>query len=665
MSSVGINELYKLVRADIEDRKTWEDRQGTAYKLRFNQIKRRLKPFPAAADLAWPLIDTAIEKIKPAYIEQVLGPELIGDFSSKNETGDGFKTAVSKWFDWRVKKCSNFERQIQHVIDTFCQNGKGFCKTMWDPINQRVRDESIYPTHCVVPITTEELAEADRCAHIMQISKQRYKRVADVFGYNPDPDFIDSIVGRGKENSNYDDSKKLREGLGWHSKSDIIVLWEVYERLANKQIKVWTFSPLMPEEEVRPPFMMPYSHKKIPIVQYDFEITDVGFYSPRGVAEIIQLYQNLLKMLLDMEMDYMISCNRPIWQPAEGAPATTYSNINLMPGEVLNARLTPLQFPTPPLDFTQRQQNVRGIAQERIMQVDYGLTDQNNPQNPKDRTATELNQLGAVKESGINMKARVFGPSLRQTLQMHWDLELQFRTDDLGYYYKRKYEQLDENALEQVYELEVSGGKDGYSREKRLQKLVQLRTMFAQMPYFKDDQCCRKIIETIDPDLIDDLFIDLNAENAQQILKQYDEISSMILGANPPVAPGDQDKDHIAAIEAFKSYCQTHPDKQVMIDVQVRIIQHEDAHLVAWRQKDPKGYAMQLQKVQGIQVMNKKLLLGILAQTEQGPGGGALGGGPPGGPPPIGGASGPPVSPAGMPVAPQGVPPAVAGPGGP
>lgn len=625
--------LFKLIKNDIDDRKVWEERQATAYKLRFNQVRRRLRPYPHAADYSWPLIDTAIDKIKPAYIEQIFGPEFIANFAAKNKVGEGFVIAVSQWFDWRVKKRSNFEKQAHILIDTMCQNGSGFLKTMWDPTKKQTRHESIYPTNVVFPIYTEELSEADRVAHVMLISKQRYLRVGETYGYNMDEEFVRTICGKPTETS-YQEAKELREGLGWHSKNDIIVLWEVYEKTASNQIKVHTFSPMHPNEQVRDPFTLPYQHNKIPIVQYFFEITDGGVYSPRGVAETIQLYQQLLKTLLDMDMDYVFQCNRPVWMPAEGAPATNYQNFGLAPGQVINARLQPLQFPTPPLDFMERQQNIRAIAQERIMTSDYGIGDQSNSGQGK-KTAREVSELGAVKESGVNLKSRIADMSINQTLQMTWSLELQFRGDDLDYFYKRQFKTLDDAALEHVYELEAAGGKDGFSRDKLLQKYVQIYNMFRGQPFFKDPAMAKKIFEVTDPDLINSVFEELQIENANQILKQYDETQAMVNGAQVPVSPEDHDQDHVTAIEAQINYFKSHPDKMLMPDVQIRVITHEDQHLAQWKQKDPRGYAQNLMMIKQIMARNKQIAQGLaqMAQQQlQAAQGGQVPGQPPGAP---------------------------------
>jgi hypothetical protein len=38
------------------------------------------KPWPKAADLHWPLIDTAIEKLKPLFLQQALGMDVVASF---------------------------------------------------------------------------------------------------------------------------------------------------------------------------------------------------------------------------------------------------------------------------------------------------------------------------------------------------------------------------------------------------------------------------------------------------------------------------------------------------------------------------------------------------------------------------------------------------------
>jgi hypothetical protein len=602
-------EIFKLIKSDIDERRQWEDRQATAYKLRHGQVKRRTKPFKSASDFGWPLVDMFVEKHKPAYVEQVFGPEKICSFFSKNAQGQGFTTAVAEWFDYRVKHKSDFPRAIQHAIDYHLVGGKAFVKTFWDCDLNCVRDQMIPGPLFVVPPWTEQIddgfTKADRACHIIHLSTLTYKRIGGGLGYNLDDDFIKSISGKGEEKM-YELARELKEGISYHKKEDMIVLWEVYERLPSGKLKVHTLSPMHPEEQIRDDFMFPYDHGRIPVVAYDFEITDPGFYSPRGLGEICALPQSILKMLIDMEFDYLQFVNRPIFKPGPNNPAVNYENLELIPGQVINVDLVPITWPAPPMDFTEKQEKIRSIWEQRIATPDYGIGDQEAAGQGR-KTATEVSQLGAVKESGVNLHARVFGSSLSETLKMHWKLELQYNKKDLNYFYQREYKTLDSGALQDIYELEPNGGKDGYSREKQLQKLVQIWQMFQGSPNINFGELCKRILENVDPQLVKAIFIPTNQSQNDQMLKQAEEIGAMKLGFNPVPDPTDNHLAHIQTIEVFKQYAKSNPEASVGPDVQLRVMQHEDAHIETLKKQSPPQYRANKAMLDKIEHDNKAL----------------------------------------------------------
>ncbi len=61
MTEKGRSELQGQILTSIEQRSPWELRQTRWYELRHHGLRRTNKPWPKAADLHWPLIDTAIE----------------------------------------------------------------------------------------------------------------------------------------------------------------------------------------------------------------------------------------------------------------------------------------------------------------------------------------------------------------------------------------------------------------------------------------------------------------------------------------------------------------------------------------------------------------------------------------------------------------------------
>ncbi len=74
------NALQGQIVEAVEQRSPWELRQTRWYELRHHGLRRTNKPWPKAADLHWPLIDTAIEKLKPLFLQQALGMDVVASF---------------------------------------------------------------------------------------------------------------------------------------------------------------------------------------------------------------------------------------------------------------------------------------------------------------------------------------------------------------------------------------------------------------------------------------------------------------------------------------------------------------------------------------------------------------------------------------------------------
>src|SRR6266550_479270 len=451
------NEIYGRIKQDLDDRAIWEKRQSVAYKMRWGPMRRRQRPFRGSADYHYPLIDTVIEKLKPYYIEQVLAPELLASFYAKNKAGEQFTDAVSQWFDYRIRQVSNFKKQFAHTVDFFLVGGKGFLKQYWCSQRKRVIFESIPPIMVVVPPWTEEINEpdgpsADRLTHIIHMSRDEYERIGASRGFNLDPAFIDRIAGSmSTDHAAQEDAKSFWEGIGWHHSKDMIVLWENYERTASG-IQVHTLSPKRSDEGIRPDFSLPYNHGQFPITEYNYEITDKGFYSSRGVSEIIGLYQAILKTLLDGKFDYITYCNRPIFQPKEGSTPVNPQNQELVPGQIITAGIEPVTWPAPPIDFNEEQRSIASIAEQRIQIPDFGQGNQQMSPGKAPKTATEVAQIGSVMAQGVNLRARTLRDSITQSYKQAWSLELQYNSDDLNFFYRENYLKLDPRAREDVYE---------------------------------------------------------------------------------------------------------------------------------------------------------------------------------------------------------------------
>ena len=578
------SELFAEICDDLKDRQAWEGRQILWSRMRGPGVKRTRKPWPGAADMHVPIGDTIIGKLKAYYVQWVFGPELLASFYSLSDQGDSYTDSVAQWFDYQVRECSNFSTMAICAIDSCLQNGMGFLKPYWDSRKERLAFASIHPYFIITPPWTQELNEADRVVHVMHMSKDEYLRSAENKGYNTDEDFIDSITGEGKPDSKYEDQRYTAEGLSYSRLKDLIILWEVYVRGSDDQIEVQTFSPLQPDEPARAPFRLPYQHKQIPIIQLPYELMDPGFYSSRGVMELVQMYEASACKMWNEKLDFMSIANRPVLSTQGGS--VNAQNIRWEPGAVYDSVLQLVQQPAPPVDFDQEVQNNRSMAEQRVGIPDFGIGDQADSAG-KNKTATETNAITTVMQQSNDLRARVTKNSITSVFEQAWSILRQYKKNDLDYFWRNERITLDDAALDNAYVLRPNGSVDGYSREKEIQKLMQLRQMAQGSPWIKVPEIDRKIIELMDSQWINQVFIEPEDVQADQQEDQAIENSVMLDGFLPRVLPNDDHVIHLTILDGFIGWTQN-PTNGIKIAPVVlpTFLQHGMDHIQAARQ-DP------------------------------------------------------------------------------
>ena len=163
-------ELYDLVANDIASRTRWEVRQGLWYQMRNDGLRRKHKPWPNAADMHFPLIDTTINKLKPSFFQQAMGLDVIATFVPMRSQLAGYTTAAEQWFNYKLHEKSNFATEVMSWIDHMLLSGHGILKVFWDTSSKEVRFQSVAPMYMIVPPWTKYIEGADRVCQLMPMS---------------------------------------------------------------------------------------------------------------------------------------------------------------------------------------------------------------------------------------------------------------------------------------------------------------------------------------------------------------------------------------------------------------------------------------------------------------------------------------------------------------
>jgi len=528
----------------LRDRKEWEDRQSVWYEMRHHGLRRKQKPWPGAADMHFPLIDSTIDKFKPFYYQQVFGMEHVASFISMKSQDTKFTSATGQWFDYRLKYKTNFDTAVLTLIDYMLMEGVAVVKPFWDNERRRLAFRAFDPIFFVVPWDTQDIHEnADRMTEIVRYSKLQYQRLGDQ--YNQDPAALKRICGKGETPQKVDD-KYRREGLTYGERDDQIIIYETYERTASGWM-VHFYSPLAPDIQIRPSMGIPYKHGKPPYITFFMEVKDEGFYSARGVPEILAPFESALCKTWNEKLDAMTLYNRPIYSSEGGlAPA---QNQRLKPGQIVNFKLTPVVNPAPGISFDQEMINERMVAEYRIGMPDYG---QGQAINTKERkTATEVQNIANLMGQGVDLRARIFRNSLTELYEQCYSLYMQYDKEALDYYYQGELLNVPQEALHDDYLIRPSGSADSFNKQLRYQKAVNRFQMFNNHPFVNQGELAKSVLEEDDPRLVKTLYVEPQLANNDHMEEQADEIGNMINGFDVQVHPHDRHEIHLQALLFF------------------------------------------------------------------------------------------------------------------
>ena len=416
------DDLYDAVVSDIDARKQWATKQPVWYAIRRDGLRRKHKPWPGAADLHYPLVDTVVDKLKPFYCNQIFATERVADFVSEDPQDNEDVLAASWWFDFKLKHESNLEDAIYLAIDAMLVYGRTIVKGYWHNDSKSICYDAIEPLYIIVPEGTQDIRYAERIVHVQHLTPWEYKHGPMSKHYKQEKDFIKMITGGTPEHGDeggLQGHRRTSEGITHSESQECIVLWEIYERQKDLHYKVHTISPARPREDIRPSFLLPskrYLEDQPPISPFvDFTMERIGksWYSPRGVAEILVAHETSLTKMWNSKHDAMSIYNQPMLTASKDVPIT--ANIRCYPGQIIPFAVQAIQIGAPPISYDQEMANTRAVAEQRISVPDFGIGEKGFETNntvKEAKTATEVQAIMATGNQIIDMRARIFRKAL-------------------------------------------------------------------------------------------------------------------------------------------------------------------------------------------------------------------------------------------------------------
>lgn len=592
----------------LTSRSVWENKQRLYYQMRHDGLRRAKKPFPMAADGHYPEIDMAIRKAKPFWMGQVVAGDRLAVFTSlKQGDLELAQEAAADYFDFVLTQKSLFLRKLRVAIDEMLLRGRGVIKITVNPLdNYALVVEAINPLYILMPQMADDFSDADEWVHVKHMTVTAYQRLDD--RYDKDPLTLAKI--KGSENfenfSTLTEDKRTREGITHTTNAENIIIWEHWTKSSNGW-RVNTYSPHAPEKALRDPFCCPYTFAgkpSCPFFSLPMEVKDEGWYSPRGLGELLAPVEQYLTKLWNEKADGMTFANRPLYTGDK--EIQNAANYRWAPGEYIPGNIKGVQQGAPPFSYDQEIMFARSIGEQLSQAPDFGIVQPGGQGDAggKARTATENQRIAALTQAGSNDNAIIFRERLADIYKHIWGLMLMFKAKDLTYYAAGEIGTLPEQALHDAYLITPDGSPDGWNRVARFQKAVGRMQVFTGNPNVNMEVLTRDALAADDARIAQKAFIPTNAKGASETEDEAIEIVALVSGFPMSVKPGE---DHAARIKILVGWLMAQSQKGMPVDptARQRVQEHLAVHWQYLQKTQPqaaKQLAMEiLQMEQGMQ----------------------------------------------------------------
>jgi hypothetical protein len=593
--------LCARTKEHLSGRHAWEKRQDIWYKMRHHGLRRMRMPFPNAADLHYPLIDTAIEKLTPFYLQQFTSAALLADFIATDGVKERPEDADSaaRYFDYYLKHKTNFEDEHEPLIDAMLLGGRSILKIRWDSEEDELNFDTIDPLFFIVPPMTKKLQKADFITEVIQLSPEQYKNISV---YKQDEDFIKKLLTKGDENGDGEETneaKYQREGLT--SPDDkTIVIWQTYrkewivekksETKVNpltgqvitieveekvKRVRVYTYAPHMPNEPVRAVFTLPYAHNEYPFVDFPREEKEKRWYAPRGVSERLAPFEAYICKVWNEKADAMTFYNNPIYT-TNGQTIANPSNIRFTPGSVFTTAIQRIDSGNPPISFDQEMINTRVTAESLEQVPDFGMGKQQDFS--QRRTATEIQAISQMSSASQDARAGLFRKRLKAVYKQAWALIKQFAKDSkLEFIQDGEQKIADSTILQRSFEISPAGAANSWNKQYKANVALQILNVFRNDPNINQIALKKIVIENLTPEHLAELIIDPMHE--QVIRKTLQDLQNF--EAQGGVVPPEAKKQALDLIQHhFNAIKSANPQAAAMLAQQLgQALQPQQAQL--------------------------------------------------------------------------------------
>lgn len=231
------------------------------------------------------------------------------------------------------------------------------------------------------------------------------------------------------------------------------------------------------------PFTGPF--KEWPVVKFEFEHTSTRHYSPRGIAELVTVFQGTVNKLHNSRLDAIQITLSPMLQKRSNAGRVERS-IRFMPGAIIPVQtvgdIAPLQMDTSGLLQSLNEENVtKGLAEQYIGTFDPGVLSQNAQDR---RTATEIEAVLSQTQTIFSNDADLFQAGMAKVFSQIWKYDNDLGREDLFFRVTGEEEPIQAKRHEIAFDFDIvpAGTPANTSQPLQLARVREAISMFINDP---------------------------------------------------------------------------------------------------------------------------------------------------------------------------------------
>lgn len=594
--------IHQRALQALRDRGQWEDKQRLYYRMRHEGVRRVAPPFQGAADMHYPLIDGAVDRMKPMYWGQLFASRRLADFVGMTQALRPVQESAADFFDYVVKEETQFASELMSACDTMLVRQRGVLKVFWDGIKQEIVCESVDPLFIIMPASAVDFDDADFFVHVKQMSLGEYIR--DRRYTLNDEETLRKIKGVRRVDMETDlqrQEKVEREGITWTTDEDTVLIWELWEKTAGGWT-IYEYSPNAPELALRPPrgCASKYKGKPVqPFVSLVCELKDKGWYSPRGISERLAMFEAAMTKQWNSKMDFLEYVKPMFVNDGSGSVPNNYA-VRFRFGEVLPRGVTIAQTHQVPFAFDQEMTSERMIAEQYIQLPEAGLAP-DPARGSKQGERVTAKQVGFHEQlvtAATNMRGWIFRLGLAEVYWRIWALILQYRAQETAYFIADDLQVLPAQALSDQYRIKPAGALNAWNREADKQAAYARLEVFRGDPLIDQDRLTQDALGADDARLVHRLFLPSGQRQKDEYEDEAIEIGALLERGFP--ASARPNEMHEVRIKCLLDRLQMLGATGAPVDPVARQRMHEHlaVHLQFLQQQNPAAAKQIMQMLQ-------------------------------------------------------------------